>query len=118
MATAVINEDICGVSFAYGISASVELEVVVEGVGSVWSTLPAPLVSGWASRTLQVDIQDVQILENRSLSYVARFGGSGYAALDNITLHPCTDCTTPGTYLHHADSMYVSHAAMLLQCAP
>lgn len=99
MATSVINEDICGVSFAYAVSPPpTELVVMVDGLRSIWSTLTAPMVSGWAGQTLQVDLQDVQIMENRSMSYVARFGGSGtqYAVLDNITLHPCTDCATPG----------------------
>lgn len=99
IATTVINDDICGVSFAYAVSSPpMELVVMVDGLGVIWSTLAAPVVSGWANRTLQIDLQDVQIMENRSMSYVARFTSSGvqYAALDNITLHPCTDCATPG----------------------
>ena len=103
VAEAVINDDICGVSFSYALSSSsVELMVMVDRLGSIWSSLAVPMVppsAGWRSRTLQVDIQDVSVLENRSMSFVARFGsllGVQSVALDNITLHPCTDCATPG----------------------
>ena len=55
---------------------------------------------------VEIDLQRVMILNNRMLTFVADmtevFGkvggdGGGYFALDNVTLHPCSDCNTPGT---------------------
>lgn len=97
MAVAVINDDYCGISFAYGVSSDTEMLVMVEGLGSIWSSMARPTVPGWTNLTVLIDLQDVQVLGNRSISFVARFAASSYAALDNITLHPCIDCATPGT---------------------
>ena len=103
MASTVINDAFCGVSFAYAVSTTAEIVVLVDGLESVWSSLVSPELSGWASETVQLDLQDVQVLQNRSISFLARLRGDDpayvtltYAALDNITLHPCLDCATPG----------------------
>ena len=97
MATTVINEDYCAVSFAYGVSSQTELQVLVQGLDRVWSSVTTPTrTAGWSSSTVQIDLQDVEVMANRSLSFLARLGSESYAALDNITLHPCIDCETPG----------------------
>lgn len=101
MATTVINDDYCAVSFAYGVSTHIELLVSVQGLDIIWSTVEESRVAtaGWSNWTVQIDLEDVEALTNRSLSFVVRLGSSAssYAALDNITLHPCIDCETPGT---------------------
>ena len=123
VAWTVIGEDICGLSFAYGIPlAGTELMVAVEGVGTIWSSITAPrpaMGSGWSHHMLQVGLQDVEVIGNRSLFYLARFASSGmfYVALDNITLHPCTDCATPGTcacmWVHvHVDTCACGYMCM------
>ncbi len=103
MASSVISDDFCGVSFAFAVSSTTEIVVLVDGLDGVWSSLASPGESGWTNRTVRLDLEDVEISQNRSLSFVARFSSdesayvaSAYAALDNITLHPCTDCATPG----------------------
>ena len=115
LASSLIDDDFCGVSFAYAVSSSTELILLADGLNSVWSSLASPGVTGWANLTVQLDFQDVEILRNRSLSFVARFSGneedsayvaSAYAALDNITLHPCTDCATPGQLTCQANSIF------------
>ena len=95
----VVNEDYCAVSFAYSLSSSTEMLVMVDGLGSVWSSQASPAAPGWTNLTVQIDLQDVEVLVNRTVSLVARFASSeetSYAALDNITLLPCIDCDTPG----------------------
>ena len=100
MALSVIEDNYCGVSFAYSVSPNTEILVMVGGLGSIWSSLEAvpAMATGWSNQSVQIDLQDVQVLANRSVSFVARLASSAlaYAALDNITLYPCLDCNTPG----------------------
>jgi hypothetical protein len=54
--------------------------------------------------SVEIDLQGVGVQVNRSLSFVislaegedVQSSAGGYAALDNITLHPCIDCSAPG----------------------
>ena len=99
MASSDIDDDFCQVSFSYSVASSVEITLNVDGLDTLWSSLISPpLLNGWSQETVQIDLEDVTILRNRSMSFIARFGSSvsPYAALDNVTLHPCTDCATPG----------------------
>ena len=79
------------------------------GLGEVWSSLLVTGIAGtsWLTELVPIDLEAVSLLADRELSFLARQpegnGGAGldtplpaYAALDNITLHPCIDCNTPG----------------------
>lgn len=54
--------------------------------------------------SVEIDLQGVGVQVNRSLTFVislaegedVQTSAGGYAALDNITLHPCIDCSAPG----------------------
>ena len=113
IASTIINESFCAVSFLYGCPASLELQVVVDGLDSVWSSvLVSDFSPGGGGRgrleslvreTAEIDLQAVGILVNRTLTFEISLAegqnplaSTGYAALDNITLHPCIDCTAPG----------------------
>ena len=102
LTSAHVDDDFCSVSFAYAVSASVELVLRADGLDSVWSSLASPHVTGWTNQTVQLDLLEVPIQRNRSLWFEGRLRGSSgysalnYAALDNLTLYPCTDCNTPG----------------------
>jgi hypothetical protein len=58
----------------------------------------------WMEESVEIDLQGVGVQVNRSLSFVislaegedVQSSAGGYAALDNITLHPCIDCSAPG----------------------
>lgn len=93
----------------YVCSSSLELQVEVDGLGSVWSSvevsrLSPPGDAQWTSETVEIDLQAVRVQMNRTLSFV--FGLSEgedplatdtrFVAVDNITLHPCIDCSAPG----------------------
>ncbi len=100
VASTAIRDDYCAVSFRSS-SEGVELSVVVDGLGSVWSSLTVNdqgVGSSWLDEVALIDLESVAVLANRRLSFVASLaeGGSGYVALDDITLHPCIDCNTPG----------------------
>ena len=95
------------------------MQVTIEGLGTIWSSLtdsPEGLETPrWEREVVEIDLQGAMILNNRTLTFVAdmteAFGeagadGGGYFALDNITLHPCSDCNTPGTQCMYV-CMYV-----------
>ena len=98
--SSVINDDFCGVSFAYSVLPPTELIVRVDGLADVWSSISTTTTLRWLEETVEIIFEDVRILENRSLLFVSRFVESeaGYITLDNITLHPCSDCSTPGLF--------------------
>ena len=109
IATTTITDNHCAISFAY-VASLVEMQITIEGLGSIWSSLtdsPEGLETPrWEREVVEIDLQGAMILNNRTLTFVAdmteAFGeagadGGGYFALDNITLHPCSDCNTPGT---------------------
>ena len=100
LTSTIIKDNFCKVSFSFSISPSAELTVHVDGLGLIWSSIEAPLVAGWSEQTIHIESPDVKIMENRSLSFVAKVGSSPslyITALDNVTLHPCIDCTKPGS---------------------
>ena len=85
------------------------MQVTVEGLGSIWTSLSRTTEGAealrWEREAVQIDLQGEQILNNRTVTFevdmMEAFGEAGaddegYFALDNITLHPCTDCNTPG----------------------
>ena len=101
-----VKDDFCAVSFSYSASM-VELQINVDGLRSVWSSIVVDgdtASRGWVYETASIDLQSVAIQENRELSFdVYMFDVFGeadldgeviYFALDNITLHPCIDCST------------------------
>ena len=115
LASAVINDSFCAVSFLYIHTASLELQVVVDGLGSVWSSvevsglLPGGGSETWLQETAEIDLQAVGVLPNRSISFEIRLADGQdplaysvrYVALDNVTLHPCIDCSAPGKNRDH-----------------
>ena len=116
MASAIVNDSFCAVSFSYICPASLELQAVVSGLGSIWSSVEVSDLSlggsrpssSWVQETVEIDLQGVGIEVNRSLSFMislaegedVQTSTGGYAALDNITLHPCIDCSAPGKQEH------------------
>lgn len=112
IASAIINDSFCAVSFRYVCPASLELQVEVGGLGSVWSSVEESSFSpgggertaSWVQEIVEIDLQGVGVQVNRSLSFVVSLAegedvqssADGYAALDNITLQPCIDCSAPG----------------------
>lgn len=91
----------------------VEVQVTIEGLGSIWTSLSHTSEGvdtlRWEREAVQIDFQGEQILNNRTVTFevdmMEAFGEAGvddggYFALDNITLHPCIDCNTPGMYLY------------------
>ena len=101
-----VKDDFCAVSFSYSASM-VEFQISVSGLGDIWSSVvvDGDLASrSWVYETVQIDLQSVAIQENRQLSFdVDMFDVFGeavldgediYFALDNVTLHPCVDCST------------------------
>ena len=58
----------------------------------------------WVQEMVEIDLQAIGIQVNRSLVFVislaegedVQTSTGGYAALDDITLHPCIDCSAPG----------------------
>ncbi len=101
LASSIINESFCQVSFSFIVAQNAELMVVIQGIGVVWSSIEAegPAESLWNKQSIRVDLRDAAIIPNRTVSFVARVNAGGsslYAALDNLTLHPCIDCNTPG----------------------
>lgn len=84
--------------------------MVVDGLSSVWSSvevsefLPGGGAESWMQETAEIDLQAVGVLPNRSISFEIRLADGQdplassvrYVALDNITLHPCVDCSAPG----------------------
>ena len=104
IASATINDNYCAVAFSYS-SNMVELQVKVDGLGSVWSSLTLGgngASHGWVYEAILIDFESVGILENRNLSFEADMvDGNGvvaFFAVDNITLHPCIDCSIPGIH--------------------
>ncbi len=99
----IIGDTYCAVSFNYSAPPTVELVLIVEGLGSIWSSL---LVTkqGWNSELIAVDLDSVSLLNTRQMMFTAghsdRPNGDPsvplYAALDDLTLHPCIDCSVPG----------------------
>lgn len=88
-----------------------EVQVTIEGLGSIWTSLSRTSegvdTPKWEREAVQIDFQGEQILNNRTVTFevdmMEAFGEAGvddggYFALDNITLHPCIDCNTPGMY--------------------
>ena len=88
---------------------------MVDGAGSIWSSLlvtelapPPSSVPVWHYEAVSIDLEAVAVTEMRALSFQAAlaegFGEAGmdpavdgrYFALDNVTLHPCIDCSVPG----------------------
>ncbi len=103
MASTVINDDFCAVSFRFSFEA-VELEIAVDGFGSIWSSLSVENEGrdmGWLDEAVLIDLESVEVLSGRRLSFTAKAesGKSGYAALEEITLHPCIDCDVPGGFV-------------------
>ena len=105
IASAIINDSFCAVSFLYICPASLELQVVVSGLGSVWSSVEGDrTTTSWVQETVEIDLQAVGVQVNRTLAFVISLAEGedpltstdGYAALDNIILHPCFDCSAPG----------------------
>ena len=112
IASAIINDSFCAVSFLYICPASLELQVVVSGLGSVWSSVEVSsfppggytTTTSWVQETVEIDLQAVGVQVNRTLAFVISLAEGedpltstdGYAALDNIILHPCFDCSAPG----------------------
>ena len=114
IASAIINDSFCAISFRYTCPASLELQVQVSGLGSIWSSVevsrfpPAGTGGGatgsWVQESVEIDLQGVGVQVNRSLTFMislaegedVQTSTGGYAALDNITLHPCIDCSAPG----------------------
>lgn len=73
-----------------------EVMVTVSGVGVVWTSRTRDgYTSGTANFTF--DLQAVGMLEERNitLSLAQVWNGNGSVFLDNVTLYPCTQCTTP-----------------------
>ena len=110
-----MNDTYCALSFRYISPASLELEVEVGGLGSVWSSVEVSSLppgeggggattGSWVQEIVEIDLQAVGIQVNRSLAFVVSLAEGqnvqtstgGYAALDNIILHPCSDCSAPG----------------------
>jgi len=79
LASSVINESFCQFSFSYLVAPSAQLIVWIGGVGEVWSSVEVSGGPGWL---------------------VTAGAASLYAGLDNLTLHPCIDCDTPGNMIH------------------
>ena len=69
IASAIINDSFCAVSFLYISSSSLELQIVVSGLGSVWSSVEASSSSpgggnttgSWLQETAEIDLQAVGI---------------------------------------------------------
>ncbi len=84
-----------------------ELIISVDGIGSIWSSLLARTNSEWSTEVVSIDLESASLSSDRELIFSAgetneETVGIAYVALDNITLHPCIDCNTPGeTRLKH-----------------
>ena len=69
IASAIINDSFCAVSFRYICPSSLELQVVVSGLGSVWSSVEVSSFSpggdsttgSWVQETAEIDLQAVGI---------------------------------------------------------
>lgn len=112
IASAIINDSFCAISFRYICPASLELQVEVSGLGSIWSSMEVSrfppdrtgATESWVQESVEIDLQGVGVWMNRSLTFTislaegedVQTSTGGYAALDNITLHPCIDCSAPG----------------------
>ena len=111
LSSAVVNDSFCAVSFVYVCQDSLELQVLVDGLGSIWSSVevsgllpPGGAGMSWTSETVEIDLQAVGLQANRTLSFEFSLAEGQdplatvdrYVALDNITLHPCIDCSAPG----------------------
>ena len=85
--------------------------MIVGGLGSVWSSIEiSPGTTGgkgeesWLQQTVEIDLQAVGVQPNRTLTFEISWAegripvtsSEEFAALDNITLHPCIDCSAPG----------------------
>lgn len=118
IATTTISDNHCALSFAY-VTSLVEVQVTIEGLGSIWTSLSHTSEGvdtlRWEREAVQIDFQGEQILNNRTVTFevdmMEAFGEAGvddggYFALDNITLHPCIDCNTPGMYLYTWELSY------------
>ena len=84
-----------------------ELQLRVDGLGSVWSSLTRragdKTDSEWLYEAVVVDLESVGLMSSRRLAIQAKVidgddaaAAAMYAALDDVTLHPCTDCNSPG----------------------
>ena len=101
LAASVVNESFCQFSFSYLVAPTAELSVRIRGLGEVWSSVEAPGSGGptWLEQSVRVDLRDAEVLPNRTVYFLVRLNAgatSMYAGLDNLTLHPCIDCDTPG----------------------
>ena len=105
------------------------MQVTLEGLGTIWSSLtdsPEGLETPrWEREVIEIDLQGAMILDSRTLTFVAdmteAFGeagmdGEGYFALDNITLHPCLDCNTPGMSVCVCVCVYVCMYVCMYIC--
>ena len=112
IASTSIGDSYCAISFSYSASSSVELQLYVDGLGSIWSSLThrvGDIVdAGWLYEAVVIDLESVSLMSSRRLAIQGKVilgedGGedaaadvTAYAALDGITLHPCTDCNSSG----------------------
>ena len=107
---AVINDSYCGISFLYKTFNS-DLQVSVEGLGLLWSTIISEeladgnsiaMNNSWQETSLYIDVTSVEIMTGRMIVMemlgVQNIQGDVVAMLDNVTLHPCVDCQAKGIY--------------------
>ncbi len=76
------------------------------GIGQVWTSLLATAANSvdWSYEVVSIDLNSVSLSSERELTFSVGQSGEGemdaslpvYVALDNITVHPCIDCNTPG----------------------
>ena len=109
----IINDSYCGLSFQY-LARRTELQVTVDGLGTIWNSELAPPSSSneeaWQSATVFIDIEGVEQLSGRGVEFemvVYDDGAMGegvqetipdevFVAVDNVTLNPCVDCQAKG----------------------
>lgn len=95
----------------------VEVVVAVSGVGVVWTSGTRDSYSS-GTANITFDLQAVGVLEERNvtLSLAQVWNGNGSVFLDNVTLYPCTQCTTPPSKLSLKTIPYLYSTSTRVAC--
>ena len=126
----IINDSYCGLSFSL-MKSNVELQVLVSGLGVVWSSYSlqdtTTYVSSnttWRDVSVFIDVGSVEIMSGRNVTFemVAMMTGDddlsdSFVAIDNITLHPCVDCEAQGSTKLHNIKMILISSPFPLECS-
>uniref|UniRef100_A0A1X7SE18 Uncharacterized protein n=1 Tax=Amphimedon queenslandica TaxID=400682 RepID=A0A1X7SE18_AMPQE len=103
----IINDSYCGLSFSLMKSIDIDLQVLVSGLGVVWSSYSLHESTNtyvtsnatWRDVSVFIDVSSVEIMSGRNVTFemVPAMTGDDdlsdtFVAIDNVTLHPCVDC--------------------------